>query len=57
MTKQKRQPNAWQRLNVLHKGLPRASFNHALKYEPHPGAPGLDIDAIYRKSNDRRTAP
>ena len=28
--------------------LRRAAFDHALKYEPHPGAPGLDMDAIHR---------
>jgi hypothetical protein len=43
--------SAWTLLNLRMRGLPQVAFNHAMAHEPHSGAPGLDIDAIYRRYN------
>ena len=46
--------NPWLELNRRMKGLPQASFDHAMKYEL-PYSPGIDMDAIY-KSRPARVA-
>jgi len=40
----------WAQLNRRMCRLPQAAFAHAMKHEPHSGAPGVDMDAVYRKA-------
>jgi hypothetical protein len=47
--RRERGKETWTDLCERTRGLCQVAYLHALKHEPHRGAPGLDIDAIHDK--------